>query len=144
REGACDVAGFVGDDVGYTRLVDHYSRYIESAVLRLRFLSGALGHECPARFRLAAWMRWLPVVNSLETRALLIVELSKFLPAGRRLPLSFGILSRLYRLRFAVYATCLILALGAGAGAVFLAARVIGSFSVSTEAKGIASPDGEK
>src|SRR5262245_20656725 len=93
RENAFDTAGFGGHDAAYTRLVDHYSRYIESPVLRLRFLSGALGHECPARFRLAAWMRWLPVVNSLETRALLIVELSKFLPAGRRLPLSFGILS---------------------------------------------------
>jgi len=148
-QGASDISRFDGRDAAYTRLVDRYSRYIESPVLRLKFLNSVLGAASGGRPRLLTprllmWMQWLPGIKSLEGRARLTVELSKFLPVDRRLPTSFRILSAVYRFRLVVYGTCMALALAAGAGAVFLCAKVVGSFSVSTEAKGIVSTDGEK
>jgi hypothetical protein len=141
---ASDISRLSGQDAAYTRLVDHYSRYIDSPVSRLKFLNSALGAECDKRSGALKWMRWLSGFESLESRARLTVELSKFLPAGRRLPVSFRVLSTVYRFRFAAYGACLGLALAGGTGAVFFGAKLAGGFSVSTEAKAIATTDDMK
>src|SRR5690242_11669707 len=101
-QGASDISRFDGRDAAYTRLVDRYSRYIESPVSRLKFLNSVLGAASGSRPRLLTWMQWIPGIKSLEGRARLTVELSKFLPADRRLPISFRILSAVYRFRLVV------------------------------------------
>src|SRR5258705_5492295 len=72
----------------YTRLVDRYSRYIESPVLRLKFLKNALNVDPPRN----SWKR-LPFVGSLPDRAMIIVELSKVLPLGQPAPLGIRLAS---------------------------------------------------
>src|SRR6185369_1770131 len=95
----------------YAKLVDRYSRYIKSPILRLRFLQSAMKLDLPEGF-----VHRLPVVGSLQHRALLIVELSKVLPVTEPAPLALRITALLYRLRYAVYAACLMVTLAAGAG----------------------------
>src|SRR5215471_11784240 len=96
---ASEITRFDANDAAYTRLVDHYSRYIESPVLRLKFLNNALGAESAKRPVILSWMKWLPGIKSLEGRARLTVEVSKFLPTDRPLPLSFRLISAVYRIR---------------------------------------------
>jgi hypothetical protein len=115
------------------RLVDRYSRYIESPVLRLKFLNNAL-HVDPPR---NSWKR-LPFVGSLPDRAMIIVELSKVLPLGQPAPLGIRLSSLMYRVRYALYAMCVAVAIFAGASLVYAVSRIVSSLSVSTEAKDIA------
>ncbi|HSO74836.1 MAG TPA: hypothetical protein VLU47_08360, partial [Blastocatellia bacterium] len=117
----------------YARLVDRYSRFIESPVLRLKFLNNALKSE-PARSR---WMKFVPFANELPERALVIAELSKVLPLDQQAPLGFRLVSLLYRVRVVVYGACLAATLAAGAGLVYAAAQIVSTLSVSTEAKDI-------
>ena len=118
----------------YTRLVDRYSRYIESPVLRLKFLKNAL-HVDPPR---NSWKR-LPFVGSLPDRAMIIVELSKVLPPGQPAPLGIRLASLMYRVRYALYAMCIAVAIFAGASLVYAVSRIVSSLSVSTEAKDISA-----
>jgi hypothetical protein len=120
-------------DSTYIKIVDRYSRYIESPVLRLKFLNTILKSPQPDNL----WMR-LPFVGSLPERAKLIVELSKILPPNNPMPLALRLTSLLYRVRLAFYAACVVVALTAGVGLVFVASKAISSFSPSTPAK---SPD---
>src|SRR5580765_6478614 len=124
---------FQPQNLRYTRLVDRYSRYIESPVLRLKFLKNAL-HVDPPR---NSWKR-LPVVGSLPDRAMIIVELSKVLPLGQPAPLGIRLASLMYRVRYALYAMCIAVAIFAGASLVYAVSRIVSSLSVSTEAKDIA------
>ncbi|HXG66731.1 MAG TPA: peptidoglycan recognition family protein [Blastocatellia bacterium] len=128
-------AQFPARDARYAKLVDHYSRYIKSPVLRLKFLNKALKTN-PQR----GWLEKLPVVGSLPERALLIMELTKVLPPDQPAPLALRVTSLLYRLRYAVYGVSLALALCAGAGLVYVAGKVISSFSVATEAREAPQP----
>ena len=57
-------------DSAYMKIVDRYARYIESPVLRLKFLNSVLKTPQPDTI----WMR-LPFVGSLPERAKLIIEL---------------------------------------------------------------------
>src|SRR6266404_5569995 len=118
----------------YTRLVDRYSRYIESPVLRLKFLKIALQTDPPRN----SWKR-LPFVGSLPDRAMIIVELSKVLPLGQPAPLGIRLASLMYRVRYALYAMCIAVAIFAGASLVYAVSRIASSLSVSTEAKDIAA-----
>jgi hypothetical protein len=79
----------------------------------------------------------LPLVGDLSERAVLVVELSKYLRKDEPLPLGLRLTSLLYRLRLAVYAAAMCAALGAGAGVVYVSAKLVSDFSVSTEAKGV-------
>jgi len=115
----------------YAKLVDRYSRYIKSPILRLRFLQSAMKIDLPERF-----INRLPVVGSLQHRALLIVELSKVLPVTEAAPLALRLTALLYRLRYAVYAACLMMALAAGGGLGYAVMKVASRLFVSTEAKG--------
>lgn len=124
----------------YARLVDRYSRFIESPVLRLKFLNCALKSE-PPRSR---WMKRVPFVNELPERAMVIAELSKVLPLDQRAPLGFRLTSLLYRARVAVYGACLAATLAAGAGLVYTAAKIVNTLSVSTEARNIVMPNQPK
>lgn len=119
----------------YAKLVDRYSRHIESPVLRLKFLNSAMKIEPPN----GLLMR-LPVLGSLPHRAMLIVELAKVLPVDKPAPISFRLTALIYRLRHAVYAASLALVLAASVGLVYLAMNVASSLSAPSEAKG---PSGE-
>jgi hypothetical protein len=118
----------------YAKRVDRYARYIKSPILRLKFLQSAMKIEPPEGF-----VNRLPVVGSLQHRALLILELSKVLPVTEAAPLALRITALLYRLRHAVYAACLMAALAAGAGLGYAVMNVAGRLFVSTEAKGAAA-----
>ena len=121
----------------YAKLVDRYSRYIESPILRLKFLNSALKSQ-PPRNR---WMKLVPLVNELPERMMVIAELSKVLPLDQPGPPSIRLTSLLYRVRAAVYAVCLSATLVAGASLVYVAAKLVNTLSVSTEARDIATPN---
>src|SRR5205085_4628070 len=120
------------------KLVDRYSRYIKSPVLRLKFLQSAMKIKPPDGL-----VNRLPVVGTLQHRALLIVELSKVMPVTEAAPLALRLTALLYRLRYGVYAVCLVAALAAGAGVGYAMMNVASRLLGSTEAKGAAteSPD---
>jgi hypothetical protein len=118
----------------YAKLVDRYARYVKSPILRLKFLKSAMKIDPPESF-----VNRLPVVGSLQHRALLIVELSKVLPVTEAAPLALRITALLYRLRHAVYAACLLVALAAGAGLGYAVMNLASRLFVSTEAKGAAT-----
>jgi hypothetical protein len=122
---------FNPQNIRYAKLVDRYARYIESPVLRLRFLNSALKLEPPS----GLLMR-LPMVGSLPERAMLILELSKVLPLGQPAPIGIRITSLLYRVRFAVYALSVLFALMTGASLVYFGSKVASGLFVSTEAQG--------
>ncbi len=124
------MSDFSPQDEGYARLVDRYSRYIQSPVLRLKFLNNTLRAAPPRDF----WTR-LPMVGTLPERATLIFELSKLMPPTGSLPLALRVTSLLYRVRYAVYAVTLVLALGAGASIVYLAARLASNISTPANAQ---------
>jgi len=117
-------------DLRYAKLVDRYSRYIDSPVLRLKFLNSALSVNPPRN----SWKR-LPLVGSLPDRAIIILELSKFLPLDKRVPLGIKLASVLYRIRYALYALCVSLVVFVAVGLVYAVSRIVSSISVSTEAK---------
>ncbi len=114
----------------YARIVDRYSRYIESPVQRLKFLNSTLNVERPRSF----WKK-LPFVGSLPDRAMIIVELTKVLPKNQPVPMGIRMASLLYRVRYALYAICAALVLFAGASLVYAVSRIVSTLSVSTEAK---------
>jgi hypothetical protein len=124
--------GFHPQNLRYARLVDRYSRYIESPVLRLKFLNSVLNVEQPRN-------RWkkMPLVGSLPDRAMIIVELSKVLPLGRPAPLGLRLATFLYRVRYALYAMCVGLAVFAAASLIYAVSRIVSNISVSTQAKDI-------
>jgi len=112
----------------YAKLVERYSRYIESPVLRLKFLNNTLKSE-PVQNR---WMK-LPFVNDLPERAMIIAELSKVLPIDQPMPLRIRLAGLLYRVRTVVYAACLAMVLLGGASLVYAAARIVNTLSISTD-----------
>ncbi|MBI3650247.1 MAG: N-acetylmuramoyl-L-alanine amidase [Acidobacteria bacterium] len=119
-------------DSAYIKIVDRYSRYIESPVLRLKYLNAVLKTPQPDSLLMK-----LPLVGSLPERARLIVELSKLLPPSNPMPLALRFTSLLYRLRFAVYAVCVVATLAAASGLVFIASKAISNLSSPTVAKSI-------
>jgi N-acetylmuramoyl-L-alanine amidase len=123
---------FQPQNLRYIRLVDRYSRYVESPVLRLKFLNSALNVDQPRN----AWKR-LPLVGSLPDRAMIIVELSKVLPLDQPAPPGIRLATLMYRVRYALYAMSIAVVIFAGAGLVYAVSRVVSSFSVSTQAKDI-------
>src|SRR5262245_47538541 len=114
----------------YAKLVDQYSRYIDSPVLRLKFLNRALSADAPE----SRWKR-VPLVGSLPDRAMIIVELSKVMPLGRPAPLGLRLTTLMYRIRYALYALCAVLVLLSGASLVYAVSKVVTRLSISTEAK---------
>lgn len=125
---------FDSENLRFAKLVDQYSRYVESPVLRLKFLNGALKLD---RER-SLWKR-LPLVGSLPDRAMIVVELSKVLPIGQPAPLGIRLTTILYRVRYGLYAACIALMLFAGVSIAYAVSKFAGSFSVSTEAKNVAA-----
>jgi hypothetical protein len=123
-------------DSAYMKIVDRYARYIESPVLRLKFLNAVLKTPKPD----TRLMR-LPFVGSLPERAKLIIELSKVLPPNNPVPFTLRLTSLLYRLRIVVYAACVMLALTAATGVVYVATKAIGSFSSETAAQSISQTE---
>src|SRR5215471_7084135 len=119
-------------DLRYAKLVDRYSRYIDSPVLRLKFLNSALSVKPPDD-------RWkkLPLVGSLPDRAFIILELSKVLPLDQQAPLGIRLASLLYRVRYALYALSLAAAVLACGGMLYGISRIVSSMSVQTQAKDI-------
>jgi hypothetical protein len=118
----------------YAKLVDRYSRYIESPVLRLKFLNSAMKIEPPN-----GHLMKLPVLGSLPHRAMLIVELAKVLPLDKPAPIGIRLTALAYRLRYAVYAASVACALACVVGMAYLVTKVTSSLSVPTEAKGAAA-----
>ncbi|HEX8091670.1 MAG TPA: peptidoglycan recognition family protein [Blastocatellia bacterium] len=125
---------FNPQNLRYAKLVDRYARYIESPVLRLKFLNSALKLEPPS----GLFMK-LPMIGSLPERAMLILELSKVLPLDQPAPIGIRVTSLLYRIRFAVYALSVAVALTAGASLVYLGSKVANTLFISTEAQGAAA-----
>src|SRR6266550_6342316 len=123
---------FHPQNLRYTKLVDRYSRYLESPVLRLKFLNGALNVNRPR----SLWMK-LPLVGSLPDRAMIILELSKVLPLDQPAPLGIRMVSLLYRVRFALYAMSIAVMIFAGVSMVYAVSKIVNTLSVSTEAKDI-------
>jgi hypothetical protein len=118
------------------KVVDRYSRYLESPVERLKFLDSLRKIQTEES---GFWLRitqWLPVFGSLRRRALIAIEVSKLMPASRKVPLNFRVLFVLYRLRLAVYAACLIGTISLGAGAIYCTARLAGNISVLSQSVG--------
>jgi hypothetical protein len=125
---------FDQQNLRYARVVEQYSRYIVSPVLRLKFLKNALKHDCTN----SLWTK-IPFLGTLPDRAMIIVELSKVLPIDQPAPLGIRLTSLLYRVRYALYAICIALALFAGASLVYAISKIASSLSVSTEAKDLAT-----
>jgi len=123
---------FLPQNLRYAKLVDRYSRYIDSPVLRLRFLNSALSLTPPHD-------RWkkLPLVGSLPDRAFIILELSKVLPLDQRVPIGIRLASLLYRVRYALYGLSVMTLVLACVGVVYGVTRIVNNLSVSTEAKDI-------
>jgi hypothetical protein len=119
-----------------TALVDTYSRYIQSPVQRLKFLDRVLKAKSPSANLFLKIFRWLPVVGTLNERAFLVIELAKFLPANRKLPPPLRLVFILHKLRYGVYAACMLLLVSITGSVIYLCARVAGDLSPSTEAKG--------
>ncbi|MCI0486851.1 MAG: N-acetylmuramoyl-L-alanine amidase [Blastocatellia bacterium] len=117
------------------RLVDQYARYIKSPVQRLKFLNRVLQAEQPTDF-----MARIPFVGSLPQRMMLVVELSKVLPPDHPAPFGIRVTSLLYRLRYALYALCLLLVLGVGGGLIYTVLKLVTSLPPPTEARAIDSP----
>ena len=111
-------------------MVDQYSRYIKSPVLRLKFLQSALKTDAPQKW---AWR--IPFLGSIPERARLVLELSKVLPPDQPAPFSFRLASIAWRLRYVAYALCMAMILSIGAGIVYVTSKVISRFSAATEAK---------
>lgn len=118
----------------YAALVERYSRYLDSPVLKLKFLNGAMKADLPR----SIWKR-LPLAGSLSDRAIIILELSKVLPLGQPAPPGVRLTSLLYRMRYAVYAASLALTLLVGVTLVYAVSKVASSLSVSTEAKDVST-----
>ncbi len=116
----------------YARLVDRYSKYVSSPVLRLKFLNSALGVSQTRGF----WDR-VPIVGSLPERAIIVIELAKVLPVDQPAPFGLRLAAWLYRVRYAVYALCAAIALVTAITLVYAATRVVSGLTVSTEAKDI-------
>jgi hypothetical protein len=130
---------FNPQNLKYAKLVDRYSRYIESPVLRLKFLNGAMKLAPPS-----SYLMRLPILGTLPHRAMLIVELSKVLPLDKPAPKMLRLTALLYRARYAVYAACVVFVLTAGLGLGYLITKMASNFSISSEAKGtaaLAAPD---
>jgi hypothetical protein len=125
---------FDQQNLRYARVVEQYSRYIVSPVLRLKFLKNALKHDCTN----SLWTK-IPFLGTLSDRAMIIVELSKVLPIDQPAPLGIRLTSLLYRVRYALYAICIALALFAGASLVYAVSKIASSLSVSTEAKDLST-----
>ena len=121
---------FHPQNLRYARVVERYSTYIESPVLRLKFLKNAFKVEHSR----SLWKR-LPLVGSLPDRAMIIFELSKVLPLDQPAPLGVRLTSMLYRVRYALYALCAALALFAVATLAYAVSRIASNLSVSTQAK---------
>lgn len=130
---------FNRQDPAYTKTVDRYSRYIASPGQRLKFLRTMLNARQESSEGWRRWLNRLPFVGSLRERALLVVEVSKYLPGDGQLPLPLKITALLYKLRIAVYAVALVVAFSFGIGAVYVVGRISSSFSISTEAKEVNS-----
>jgi hypothetical protein len=124
---------FHPQNLRYAKLVDRYSRYIESPVLRLKFLNRALNVDPPRD----SWKKKLPLVGSLPDRAMIIVELSKVLPFDKPAPLGLRLASLMYRVRYALYAMCITVTVFAAAGLIYAVSRVVSNLSVATQAKDI-------
>jgi len=129
------VQDFRPQDLRYAKLVDRYSRYIKSPVLRLRFLNNTLNAN-PQQTR---WTK-LPLVGLLPERARLIAEVAKVLPPTEPAPVGLRITSLLYRIRYLVYGACIAMVLGAGVGLIYAVSKVVSGISTSTEAREIAPP----
>jgi hypothetical protein len=125
---------FLPQNLRYAKLVDRYSRYIESPVLRLKFLNSALSVNPPQE-------RWakLPLVGSLPDRAMIILELSKVLPLDQPVPFGIKLASVLYRIRYALYALSVAIMVFAAVGLVYAVSRIVNNLSVSTQAKDTAA-----
>src|SRR5262245_37909618 len=115
------------------KLVDRYSRYLESPVQRLKFLDGLRKIQNEDAGFLQKMALWLPVLGSIRQRALIAIEVAKLMPAGRKAPLNFRILFVVYRFRLALYAACLIGIISLGGGAVYCVARLAGNLSVLSQ-----------
>ncbi len=126
---------FNPQNLKYVKLVDRYSRYIESPVLRLKFLNSAMKIEPPDGF----WVK-LPMMGELPHRAMLIIELSKVLPLNKPAPRRLRLTALLYRARYAVYAVCVIFALTVSVGLGFVITKMAGNFSTPSAAKDSGEP----
>src|SRR5262249_61110245 len=120
----------------YARLVDKYSKYIDSPVLKLKFLNSALRLDAPRN----AWKR-VPLVGSIPERALIVMELAKVLPVDRPVPMGIRLVSLSYRIRYALYALSVVVALLSGVSLVYAVTKIVSSLSVPTEAKDIGTDD---
>lgn len=116
----------------YARLVDRYSKYIDSPVLKLKFLNSALRIDQPRN----VWKR-VPLIGSIPDRALIVVELAKVLPVDRPVPMGIRLVSLTYRIRYALYALSVAVAILSGVSLVYAVTKIVSSLSVPTEAKNI-------
>lgn len=121
----------IWDDPAYLELVERYSRYIESPILRLKFLKAAMGLGPPDR----PWFMRLPLLRALPDGARLAAELAKFLPPSSPLPMRVRIISALYRIRLAVYAFGLACLVATCVGVGLLAFKAFGSISGAIKAR---------
>ncbi len=122
-------------DTQYTKIVDRYARYIESPVLRLKFLNAVMKSKPQG----GLLMR-LPLVGGLPERARLITELAKVLPLQTRVPFSLRFTAFLYKIRFAVYALSAVAVLAASMGVVYIASKAVSGIASAIQAKPASSP----
>jgi hypothetical protein len=117
-------------DTQYTKIVDRYARYIESPVLRLKFLNAVMKSKPQS----GLLMR-LPFIGALPERARLITELAKVLPLQTRVPFSLRLTAFLYKIRFAVYGLSAILVLAASVGLVYVGSKAVSGITSAIQAK---------
>ena len=116
-------------------LVDKYSRYIESPVLRLKFLDSVLKNPDRKVDPFVKLMRYLPFVGPVEDRIFLVIQLARILPPGRALPRALRFSIALANLRYVVYGTILATFLSVMCLSVYLCVRIVGNLSTPTQAK---------
>lgn len=95
---------FEQPDPTYVKLVEEYSQLLPSPAQRLRFLRSALD-----RYRTNPLAERLSIVKQITFRKIIIEELVQFLPAGVPKPREITLVFWLYRVRYPVYFTAILL-----------------------------------
>lgn len=95
---------FEQPDPTYLKLVEEYSQLLPSPAQRLKFLRSALD-----RYRSYPLAERLGIVKQITFRKVIIEELVQFLPAGVPRPREITLVFWLYRIRYPVYFTAILL-----------------------------------
>lgn len=127
--------GQKGRHVVPSKVLDRYSRYLDSPVQRLKFLDNVLKLEQKPSGFWGSLILKIPMAGAFRRHALITLELAKVLAPAGRAPIGLRLTYLLYRVRILVYAVCFITAITGGGAVIYLAVHLASNLSTATEAK---------